>query len=137
MDQLRFKCQRCGNCCRWEGYVRLTPEEVDKIAAFFELTVPEFIETYTMLTKDRRGLSLIENDQGYCIFLTRAGTCQIQPVKPGQCEQFPNFWNFPGFREKCEAIDTWEEETDHGRSVQTRDTDAGQSISNTGPKRLK
>lgn len=90
--------------------MRLTTDEVDEIAAFLKMPVADFIEKYTFLTKDRRGLSLIENEEGYCVFLTQAGECQIQPVKPGQCVQFPNFWSFPGFREKCQAIDTWDED---------------------------
>ena len=30
--------------------------------------------------------------------------CAIQPVKPRQCAGFPNTWNFPGWREACEAV---------------------------------
>ncbi|MDT8391501.1 MAG: YkgJ family cysteine cluster protein [Lentisphaeria bacterium] len=111
-ERLRYTCQRCGNCCRWEGYVRLTPAEVDAVAAFLGMPVAEFIDTYTVLTKDRRGLSLVENEEGHCVFLTRTGECHIQPVKPEQCKQFPNFWNFPGFRDTCRAIDTWNDETE-------------------------
>ncbi len=106
-DHLRYRCQRCGNCCRWQGYVRLTAADVDQIADFLALSVDEFIERHTFLTSDRRGLSLTENEQGYCVFLSRSGDCMIQPVKPEQCTLFPNFWNFPGFRDQCAAIDTW------------------------------
>ena len=30
--------------------------------------------------------------------------CRIQAVKPRQCAGFPNTWNFPGWRDECEAI---------------------------------
>ena len=28
----------------------------------------------------------------------------INEVKPQQCRDFPNKWNFPGWRQVCEAI---------------------------------
>ncbi len=64
-----FKCQRCGNCCRQSGYVHLSEKEIDACAAFLELDLNEFTENYTCLTKHRNGLSLIEHDNGTCIFL--------------------------------------------------------------------
>lgn len=106
----RFQCTRCGACCRWPGYVRLTEKEVDEIAEFLEMTIEEFIETCTILTKDRRCLSLIEHpDDGRCILLTNDGRCRINPVKPRQCRNFPNLWNFPGWQNICKARDTWDE----------------------------
>ena len=30
--------------------------------------------------------------------------CAVQPVKPQQCRDFPNLWNFPGFEKTCCAI---------------------------------
>ena len=30
--------------------------------------------------------------------------CAVQPVKPQQCRDFPNLWNFPGFEQTCRAI---------------------------------
>ena len=28
----------------------------------------------------------------------------MQPVKPQQCRDFPNLWNFPGFEKVCHAV---------------------------------
>ena len=42
---------------------------------------------------------------GACIFLEGVNTCLIQPVKPEQCRGFPNAWNFPGWRDMCEAVE--------------------------------
>jgi Fe-S-cluster containining protein len=30
--------------------------------------------------------------------------CRLQSVKPAQCRAFPNDWNFPGWRQVCEAV---------------------------------
>jgi Fe-S-cluster containining protein len=98
-----YECQRCTACCRWPGQVRLEEAEVDRIAAHKALSVNEFIERYTQLRPDRKGLTLIERGDGACIFL-EGGDCGIQTVKPKQCREFPNGWNFPGFEAVCQAV---------------------------------
>lgn len=99
----RRQCTRCGNCCRWPGYVRLKERESEAIAAHLELPHGGFLDRFTRLTDDRRGLSLIEKPDGSCIFLERENGCRIQPVKPAQCVGFPNEWNFPGFESQCRS----------------------------------
>ncbi len=101
--EVYYQCQRCGNCCRWPGDVRVTKKEISEIARFLAMDETEFVQQFTRLRSDRRGLSLIEKPNHECIFLEGI-ECTIQPVKPGQCRDFPNKWNFPGWREFCEAI---------------------------------
>ena len=98
-----YQCQRCGNCCRWPGDVRLTELDTVRIAEFLNLEIEEFVAKYTRLNANRTGLSLIENPDDSCVFLEGI-ECSIQPAKPSQCEGFPNLWNFPGWRDHCEAI---------------------------------
>ena len=99
-----FKCVMCGNCCRWSGYVRLREKEVDAIAEFLDMDVSDFIEQYTRLTDDRRGLSLTEKDDGSCIFFNEEeSSCDINDVKPVQCRNFPYLWNFEGWENECEG----------------------------------
>lgn len=100
---VRYVCQRCGNCCRWPGEVPVTATEIDAIADFLELTPEEFVDRHTNVTLNRTGLTIAERDNGECVFLDGI-ECTIQPVKPKHCAGFPNAWNFPGWREKCEAI---------------------------------
>ena len=84
-------CARCGNCCRWPGYVHITLDELDQIAAFLQLTPEVFTERYTRLTSNRKGLALLETVSGACIFL-EGNHCKIQAVKPQQCRDFPHHW---------------------------------------------
>lgn len=100
-----YLCQRCGNCCRWPGDVRVTDEEVERIADYIGLSVDRFVQTHTRVNANRTGLSLIDKPNGECIFLEGKNTCNIQAVKPVQCAGFPNVWNFPGWRDVCEAIE--------------------------------
>lgn len=100
MDLSTFHCIQCHACCREPGYVRLTKEELDAIALFLGMDVHEFIDQFTLLTKDRTTLSLIEKEDGSCIFLNVNG-CKINPVKPLQCRNFPHEWKFSGFETIC------------------------------------
>ncbi len=100
MDLTHFQCIQCHACCKESGYVRLTPEETQVIADFIEMEIMEFTHAYTRLTHDRTGLSLIEKDNGECIFLTPQG-CSINPVKPVQCKDFPWKWKFSSFEQVC------------------------------------
>ena len=96
-----FKCARCGNCCVWPGYVRISAEETAQIAAFLGITVQSFTGEYTILTSDRRGLSLKENNGRQCIFYEEPPACRIEAVKPLQCRNFPVKWNFEGWEKEC------------------------------------
>jgi Fe-S-cluster containining protein len=98
-----LECQRCTACCRWPGQVRLTDAEITRLAAFKDLSEFDFIQQFTRLTNDRRGLALLDKSNGECIFL-EGGNCAVQSVKPQQCRDFPNLWNFPGADKFCRAI---------------------------------
>ena len=63
----------------------------------------DFIQKFTRLAVDRRGLVLQDKPNGECIFL-EGNDCSVQSVKPQQCRDFPNLWNFPGFEKICHAI---------------------------------
>ena len=99
-----FHCQRCGNCCRWPGYVRVSAAEIDAIADFLGLSAEDFIASHTRLTADRSGLSLLENPDGSCPYLEMSidgSACRLQAVKPRQCCDFPQRWNFSDWEKEC------------------------------------
>jgi Fe-S-cluster containining protein len=103
MAKHKYICQRCTNCCRWPGFVRLTDEDITRVAAYLNQSEFRFIQTYTRLRPYRDGLALRDQADGSCIFLD-GKNCTIHSVKPAQCAGFPNEWRFPGWRESCEAI---------------------------------
>lgn len=67
------------------------------------LTEREFVQRFTRLRPDRKGLALKDKENGECLFLD-GDNCRVQSVKPQQCRDFPNLWRFPGFESKCHAI---------------------------------
>ena len=97
-----YECDRCTACCRWPGQVKITDAEIARMAQHLALPEDNFIQTYTRLSADRSGLALKDKENGECIFLEGAD-CRVNPVKPQQCRNFPNLWNFPGFEEVCRA----------------------------------
>lgn len=102
--QVYYACQRCTNCCRWPGFVKLGDADIKDIAAHLGLSEYDFVQQYTRLRPARDGLALIDKPTGECIFL-EGRDCRIQEAKPYQCKGFPNVWNFPGWRDVCEAIE--------------------------------
>ena len=97
-----YQCQRCTNCCRWPGFVQLSNSDITAIAQFLKMTEWDFIQRYTRLRPNRQGLALTDTASGACVFF-EGKDCAIQTVKPHQCMGFPNTWNFPGWRDVCEA----------------------------------
>ena len=111
-----LECQRCTACCRWPGQVRLTAEEIARIAAFKGMAEDDFIQQFTRLTWDRSGLALLEKPNHECVFLD-GNDCAIQSVKPQQCRDFPNLWNVTGAQQMCRAIPHDVDETEYVRRV--------------------
>lgn len=100
---IHYNCVRCTECCRWPGQVKLSDAEISSLAAFLDLSEFDFIQRYTCLRPDRLGLSLQDKPTGECIFL-EGRDCSVQAVKPKQCRDFPNGWNFLGFEKICQAV---------------------------------
>jgi Fe-S-cluster containining protein len=101
----KWNCQRCGNCCRWPGIVKVDDHEIAKIADYIKINQQEFIDKFTELRPDRKGLTIISKDDDSCIFLEGKNHCTIQAVKPKQCKEFLVTW-FPKPEDNCDAIYT-------------------------------
>ncbi len=84
-------CHRTGNCCRGRGSCTLTPADTDRIAAHLELSVFDFRLRYTHASPRGPVLKIRGGyrGDGSCVFLTEEGACEIQPVKPQQCTDYP------------------------------------------------
>jgi len=102
--QVFYECQRCGNCCRWPGLVRIEQQEVDAMAQALDMSAADFLDEYCEIHPNRSGLVFKNKPDGACIFLEGVNTCRIQSAKPVQCQGFPNTWNSPGWQEICEAV---------------------------------
>jgi uncharacterized protein len=87
---LAFQCTRCGKCCTGApGYVWVTADDIEQIAAFRGDSLTEALGLYTRPAAGRR--SLRERPNGDCVFWDRKAGCTIYPVRPPQCRTWP-FW---------------------------------------------
>jgi uncharacterized protein len=98
MDKLRvwyaeglpFECTGCGECCTGApGYVWVSVEEMEQMAAHLQMSVSDFSRRYLRRVGDRYSLTEIRPHFD-CVFL-EGKKCQVYPVRPAQCRSFP-FW---------------------------------------------
>jgi uncharacterized protein len=136
-----FECQRCTACCRWPGEVHLTEAEISRMAAHKEMSEFDFIQQFTRLSANRQHLVLMDKPNGECALLD-GNDCSIQSVKPQQCRDFPNLWNFPGFETICQALPTIVSGEEYGRRLRSAtrrhiDSPSQQSLDNPSqPSRI-
>lgn len=97
-----FQCRRCGECCRGEGFVRASEDEIKAMALHLGIELEQFKTNYT-----RPSLFgdywLQENKNGDCIFLEE-NACRIHPVKPLQCKTYPMNWRNRDSSEICPGL---------------------------------
>jgi Fe-S-cluster containining protein len=110
-EGLSFGCTQCGKCCTGSpGYVFVSREEIEKMAAFLHISPEDFVAQYTRRVGN--GLSLIEDPQNYdCVFL-RDNKCQVYGERPKQCRTFP-FWP-----ENVRCREAWEEVKDRCEGIE-------------------
>ena len=88
-EGMRFECQQgCTACCRQQGFVYLSEEDLVRVAAFVGMSAAEFERKYVYRTRHK--LRLRTPRDSTCHFLREDG-CSIHPAKPTQCRIFP-FW---------------------------------------------
>ena len=104
-DTKIYFCNGCGDCCRWSGHVHVNEKEITAIAGYLNMPESEFIDQYTEITQNRKGLSIIDNEKGHCYFFDdEANACGVYPVRPKQCKTFPNDWTVKDLESICPAL---------------------------------
>lgn len=86
MNERFFKCKCCGHCCHGQSTVSVSSEEAKAIAEWLGISEEEFLKSYCIKKKNRIEMRVIN---GHCIFYGANGLCEIHPVKPFPCRQWP------------------------------------------------
>lgn len=98
IDNKIFECIKCGECCKWDGFVVLTPVDIERISEFLKLSESDFLNNFT---KREQGYIVLINKRGKkeCIFL-KGNKCGIWKYKPEQCDKYPLKYEekCPGFK---------------------------------------
>jgi Fe-S-cluster containining protein len=91
-DGLQFTCTECGDCCSGApGYVWVTNEEIEALAAVVGITAEAFEDQYVRRVGVRK--SLKEFPSGDCVFLdSQTRKCSVYQARPRQCRTWP-FWD--------------------------------------------
>ncbi len=80
-----FSCRQCGECCRGERGILVTPAELTAMAAYLGLTPNDFAARY--LVNTAMGAQLASRN-GACV-MQEGSLCLVHPVKPRICRQWP------------------------------------------------
>lgn len=113
----RFKCARCGTCCKGDGIVRFGSQEAEAMAAALKIARGKFLEQFALrldkrqwVLKDRfvpTRLGVFGREQ-WCIFLERGPdgnyACRLGDAKPRQCKLFPYDWINPDSWQTCAGL---------------------------------
>lgn len=91
-DHPPLDCMKCpALCCRMAGYVRVSREDIRRLARFLGLTVPEF-EARHIIEKTRKGEKRIKQGYKSCQFLTAGRLCGVYEARPRDCRGYV-CWN--------------------------------------------
>ncbi len=86
-EGVRFRCQRCGSCCRRPGYVALRRADIRVASHYLGLPEESFEESFTRAEGGVRTLKATAG--GDCPFFEKL--CRLHAAKPFQCRSWP-FW---------------------------------------------
>lgn len=98
-----FECNKCGDCCKWEGHIYLKSDDVKKLSDFLHITINNFLSKYAKDVGGRMALK-DKDENSECVFL-KNNICEVHGVRPRQCDEYPVQYDkrCPGFRIKREG----------------------------------
>ncbi len=89
---LHFTCTECGNCCTGgPGYVWISIEEIERLAAHLKLSPETVVEKYCRKVDGKFSLKERRNREGTydCIFLKAQKMPKPKPGPDGQLDRVP------------------------------------------------
>lgn len=88
-DSTVFTCQMCGQCCRGQGGIVVSPRDLERITRSLDLEAGEFVRRYG----EWRGgkLQIRTGTDGACIFFHEGQGCSVHAGKPDVCRAWPFF----------------------------------------------
>ena len=88
---LRFECTDCGNCCTRPGPVYFPEPDLERAAAFLEMTPGAFKRRFRLRSDE--GVSALDpGPLSPCTFHHAEDGCTIYEARPTQCRTWP-FWS--------------------------------------------
>ena len=97
-----FKCTKCGECCREQGFVFFLRDDIRRAAKHLGMTAERFTNEYLIKTSEGWAVTVMKYKP--CTFLSADG-CRIHAAKPKQCETFPYWKEYIGKDGKLISFD--------------------------------
>lgn len=93
-SEFRFKCRRCGKCCRNQREVLFTARDLYNIASKLEITTQTVIKRYAEVYIGPNSMiplvNMVPKGRGAsCPLLDEAGHCTVHDCKPTVCALYP------------------------------------------------
>lgn len=100
-----FQCHRCGNCCRGDGYVDMSADDLARAAALLGRSPEQFLAEFCVVQRSGKVHLIHQGDAlQSCVFLTADNLCRVHAAKPSQCEGFPMKWRPADVLEVCAGL---------------------------------
>lgn len=100
-----FQCHRCGNCCRGDGFVDMTADDLARAAALLGRSPEDFLAEFCAVQPDGRVHLIHQGDAlQSCVFLSADNLCRVHDAKPTQCQGFPMKWRPTDALEICAGL---------------------------------
>lgn len=88
----RLDCMKCpALCCRMAGYVRVSRDDIRRLAKHLGVTVPDFEKRHIVETT-RKGEKRIKQGFKTCQFLNENRMCGVYDARPNDCRGYV-CWN--------------------------------------------
>ena len=92
VNHSRLDCLKCPSlCCRMAGYVRVSRDDIRRLAKHLNMSVPAF-EAKHILEVTRKGEKRIKPGFKTCQFLTADRLCGVYEARPNDCRGYV-CWN--------------------------------------------
>ena len=88
-DTSVFTCRMCGQCCRGEGGIVVSPKDLLRITCALNMSAKEFAAKYGEMRGGK--LQIRTGEDGFCIFFAEGKGCTVHAGKPDVCRAWPFF----------------------------------------------
>ena len=93
-DHFRFRCTKCGRCCKNRVDILLSPFDLCRLARTLRVSLPEVLRDYgDLYIGETSKVPLValkmQKENGRCPFLREDNCCSVQQSKPSVCALYP------------------------------------------------